>query len=1163
MTLVAFGALGYQVVRAGITGCETSWATATGGLWTDSAKWSNGVPSSAGTSNDDACITVAGTYSVILSGPISATANTLNLGGTSGTQTLKIEAVDVGGGAHDASLTLLNGGVNNLAGRIELTHFGPNVGPTARLTVSNGTFGNFGTISSEVGGVESGRRLQGNIVNFGSVLINANTIYTNSGLGGPRTFSNLGFVTIATAKTLRIPADGSATFANSGGVVHGVGTGQLLIDDDNADNTYNQGDGTTAGTTPVLLRNAALNYTGTGASKITVRGVNNTLSGNIGADQDLIIGATDFCSGTEHATMTAAASFTSAGDITLTHEGGCTPGDATLVVSNGTLTNTGTIQSAVGTPADAGERILKGNITNSSPTTVDIDTDTIYTNNGLASPRTFLNQGSLDIATGKTFRIPSNGSATFTNGTGGSVNAAGTGQLLIDDDNADIIFNQGAGTTTGSAPVVLRNAALTYTGTGASSIIARGTGNTLSGNIGADQNLIIGATDFCSGTEHATMTAAASFTSAGDIVLTHEGGCTPGDATLVVSNGTLTNTGTIHSAVGTPADAGERTLKGNITNSSSTSVGINTDTIYTNSGLASPRTFLNQGSLDIATGKTFRIPSNGSATFTNGTGGSVNGAGTGQLLIDDDNADNTFNQGGGTTTGTTPVLLRNAALTYTAPGSSKITVRGIGNTLSGNIGVNEDLIIGATDSCGGAESSTITAGNSLTNAGDITLTHEGGCASGDAKLAVSSGTLTNTGKIISEIGSPANAGDRILQGNMLNDDSGTVDINSDTAHNTATSFTNEGSVDIGPAATFNKTNNYVQAAGTTSVDSLSFLTASGEVQVTGGTLKGIGTVGSAVVNTGGTVSPGGSPGILTINGTFSQSGTGKLVTEIDGTTPGTEYDRLVVTGQATLGGTLEIVTGGGFDPNDGDSFQILTASPRTGTFDTVTGFGFSPSKFYEVGYNAGDVTLDVHELADRTVTLKSSSNKVRFGRPFKLTGAIESSDPTCEQSQDVDIMRKIGGESSFTLLQTVESDGDGKFKLPQTADKSATYRAEVEADSDCLADNSPNVEVQSQVRVAIVTSDAKVKKQEKFTLTATVTPCPGHSGMDAKLFRRVGRTGKRGFFLEKKGLNNKCKVSFTRKINQPEQFKVQAVPPPNHKDHHQGVSAWLPIAIDK
>ena len=57
--------------------------------------------------------------------------------------------------------------------------------------------------------------------------------------------------------------------------------------------------------------------------------------------------------------------------------------------------------------------------------------------------------------------------------------------------------------------------------------------------------------------------------------------------------------------------------------------------------------------------------------------------------------------------------------------------------------------------------------------------------------------------------------------------------------------------------------------------------------------------------------------------------------ELGGTTAGSEYDQLVVTGNANLAGTLDVSLLGEFHPSPGDSFTVLTYGSRTGTFTTV------------------------------------------------------------------------------------------------------------------------------------------------------------------------------------------------------------------------------------
>ena len=85
-------------------------------------------------------------------------------------------------------------------------------------------------------------------------------------------------------------------------------------------------------------------------------------------------------------------------------------------------------------------------------------------------------------------------------------------------------------------------------------------------------------------------------------------------------------------------------------------------------------------------------------------------------------------------------------------------------------------------------------------------------------------------------------------------------------------------------------------------------------------LGGTGVVGT-VTASGGTMNPGASPGILsTSNLVFNASTTNKF--ELNGTTPGSGYDQLNVTGSVTLGGSvLNVVLG--YTPAIGDSFTII------------------------------------------------------------------------------------------------------------------------------------------------------------------------------------------------------------------------------------------------
>ena len=136
----------------------------------------------------------------------------------------------------------------------------------------------------------------------------------------------------------------------------------------------------------------------------------------------------------------------------------------------------------------------------------------------------------------------------------------------------------------------------------------------------------------------------------------------------------------------------------------------------------------------------------------------------------------------------------------------------------------------------------------------------------------------------------------------------------------------------------NGTNTYTGstavADGTLQVDGT--ITVS-DVSVSGtSTLSGSGVVGGTVtVAAGGIVTPG--PGVedLSIGGGSSLTATSVLELDLQGaTTPGTDYDQLVVTGAVDLGGaTLAATIGGGYVAAPGDSLTIVsTIGGVTGTF---------------------------------------------------------------------------------------------------------------------------------------------------------------------------------------------------------------------------------------
>jgi hypothetical protein len=100
----------------------------------------------------------------------------------------------------------------------------------------------------------------------------------------------------------------------------------------------------------------------------------------------------------------------------------------------------------------------------------------------------------------------------------------------------------------------------------------------------------------------------------------------------------------------------------------------------------------------------------------------------------------------------------------------------------------------------------------------------------------------------------------------------------------------------------------------------------------GGTLHAA-VVGFDLVNSGGTIAPGNSPGPMLVDG-FLHLDAGSL--EIELASP-SSFDTIEATGPATLGGSLDVLLLAGYAPPAGSQWTILTAAGGiTGAFDSIT-----------------------------------------------------------------------------------------------------------------------------------------------------------------------------------------------------------------------------------
>ena len=220
-------------------------------------------------------------------------------------------------------------------------------------------------------------------------------------------------------------------------------------------------------------------------------------------------------------------------------------------------------------------------------------------------------------------------------------------------------------------------------------------------------------------------------------------------------------------------------------------------------------------------------------------------------------------------------------------------------------------------------------------------------------LQMSNGRFTNNGTFTANSGgtlqSYGTGGTNLFENNgtLTKQGAGTLSF---TTSSTSVPFNNNGQVSIDSGAT-----SWVSYSQTTVGAALSLqggsVTASNGLPISQGTLRGFGAITGNVTNNGTLELGVGGAGTLTITGTYTQGASGVMNVEIGGTTQGTQFDRLTVSGAATLGGTLNIQLINGFQPTSAPpgGFAIVAHASRNGSFATVNGtsigngFSFAPN----------------------------------------------------------------------------------------------------------------------------------------------------------------------------------------------------------------------------
>jgi autotransporter-associated beta strand protein len=157
----------------------------------------------------------------------------------------------------------------------------------------------------------------------------------------------------------------------------------------------------------------------------------------------------------------------------------------------------------------------------------------------------------------------------------------------------------------------------------------------------------------------------------------------------------------------------------------------------------------------------------------------------------------------------------------------------------------------------------------------------------------------------------------------------------------------------------------------------------------GATLGGNGNIAGGLSALG-VVAPGNSAGTLTVTGSAILAAGSTLVVEIGGGTPGSQYDRFIVTGQLSIGGNMAVALTNGFVPGIGASFDLIDWGSRSGLFTivalpTMTNRGWDTSRLYSDGILSvvstlpGDFNGDARvDAADYVVWRKTGGTELQY-----------------------------------------------------------------------------------------------------------------------------------------------------------------------------------------
>jgi fibronectin-binding autotransporter adhesin len=268
------------------------------------------------------------------------------------------------------------------------------------------------------------------------------------------------------------------------------------------------------------------------------------------------------------------------------------------------------------------------------------------------------------------------------------------------------------------------------------------------------------------------------------------------------------------------------------------------------------------------------------------------------------------------------------------------------------------------------------------------------------------------------------AGATFVEIDTLTSNLGTFRIEQGRDFTTVDAFDNAGRVEVGADTALTLTGDYTQTDGVTLVDGT--VTPLGAFDVIGGTLAGSGTVAGSVNLAGGTVAPGSSAGLLTIDGDLVFNGAATLAVEVFDIST---FDVLAVTGAATLDGTLSVDFDDEYEPTFGDEFEVMTFGSLGGIFDQFEGLEVGPGLFVSPVYHDFDLTLWVGVIGD--VDIDGDVDLADLGALLAAFDSMDG-DPLFDPDADFNDDGWINLADLGTLLANYGFGTRGVVPLPST-----------------------------------------------------------------------------------------------------------------------------------